>query len=52
MKKTVIIAAAGVGSRLGAGKPKCLVETNGHFIKELAKYVEKIFHKAQALSSY
>ena len=34
MKKTVIIAAAGVGSRLGAGKPKCLVEANGHFIFE------------------
>jgi len=34
VKKTVIIAAAGVGSRLGAGKPKCLVEANGHFIFE------------------
>lgn len=34
MKKTVIIAAAGVGSRLGAGIPKCLVEVNGHAIFE------------------
>lgn len=34
MKKTVIIAAAGVGSRLGAGIPKCLVEVNGHPIFE------------------
>ena len=34
MKKTVIIAAAGRGSRLGAGIPKCLVEINGHAIFE------------------
>lgn len=34
MKKTVIIAAAGVGSRLGAGIPKCLAEVNGHAIFE------------------
>lgn len=34
MKKTVIIAAAGRGSRLGAGIPKCLVEVNGHPIFE------------------
>lgn len=34
MKKTVIIAAAGRGSRLGAGLPKCLVEVNGHAIFE------------------
>lgn len=34
MKKTVIIAAAGRGSRLGAGIPKCLVEVNGHAIFE------------------
>lgn len=34
MKKTVIIAAAGKGSRLGAGIPKCLVEVNGHAIFE------------------
>lgn len=34
MKKTVIIAAAGRGSRLGAGTPKCLVEVNGHAIFE------------------
>ena len=34
MKKTVIIAAAGVGFRLGAGIPKCLVEVNGHAVFE------------------
>lgn len=34
MKKTVIIAAAGVGSRLGAGIPKCLVEVGGHTVFE------------------
>ena len=34
MKKTVIIAAAGIGSRLGAGIPKCLVEIMGHPIFE------------------
>lgn len=34
MKKTVIIAAAGVGSRLGAGIPKCLVEVCGHAVFE------------------
>ncbi len=34
MKKTVIIAAAGIGSRLGAGIPKCLVEVRGHAIFE------------------
>lgn len=34
MKKTVIIAAAGRGSRLGAGMPKCLVEVYGHAIFE------------------
>lgn len=34
MKKTVIIAAAGVGSRLGAGIPKCLVEVGGHAVFE------------------
>lgn len=34
MKKTVIIAAAGMGSRLGAGKPKCLVEVGGHAVFE------------------
>lgn len=34
MKKIVIIAAAGVGSRLGAGLPKCLVAVNGHAIFE------------------
>ena len=30
MKKIVVIAAAGVGSRLGFGMPKCLVEVKGH----------------------
>lgn len=34
MKETVIIAAAGVGSRLGAGIPKCLVEVGGHAVFE------------------
>lgn len=34
MKKTVVIAAAGKGSRLGAGLPKCLIEVNGHAVFE------------------
>ncbi len=34
MKKIVVIAAAGKGSRLGAGKPKCLIEVNGRAIFE------------------
>lgn len=34
MKKTVIIAAAGKGCRLGAEIPKCLVGVNGHAIFE------------------
>lgn len=34
MKKVIVIAAAGKGSRLGAGKPKCLIEVNGHAIFE------------------
>lgn len=34
MKKTVVIAAAGVGSRLGAGIPKCLAEVCGHAVFE------------------
>ena len=34
MKKIVVIAAAGVGSRLGFGMPKCLVEVKGHRIFE------------------
>lgn len=34
MKKTVIITAAGMGSRLGAGLPKCLIEVGGHRIFE------------------
>lgn len=32
--KHVVIAAAGLGSRLGLGKPKCLVEINGQPILE------------------
>lgn len=46
MKKTVIIAAAGVGSRLGAGRPKCLVEVNGHAIFE---YQLRAFHWADEI---
>ncbi|MDE7244673.1 MAG: NTP transferase domain-containing protein [Oscillospiraceae bacterium] len=34
MKKTVVIAAAGVGSRLGASLPKCLIKAAGHTIFE------------------
>ena len=34
MKKTVIIAAAGNGSRLGGKLPKCLVQVGGHAIFE------------------
>lgn len=34
MKKIIVIAAAGKGSRLGAGIPKCLIEVNGHAIFE------------------
>jgi len=34
VKKIVIIAAAGKGSRLGAEIPKCLVKVNGHAIFE------------------
>lgn len=34
MKKVVVIAAAGKGSRLGAGKPKCLIEVNNHALFE------------------
>lgn len=34
MRKIVIIAAAGIGSRLGAGMPKCLVQVNGHAVFE------------------
>lgn len=46
MKKTVIIAAAGRGSRLGAGIPKCLVEVNGHAIFE---YQLMAFHWADEI---
>lgn len=46
MKKTVIIAAAGKGSRLGAGLPKCLVEVNGHAIFE---YQLRAFHWADEI---
>lgn len=46
MKKTVVIAAAGVGSRLGAGIPKCLVEVNGHPIFE---YQLRAFHWADEI---
>lgn len=34
MKKTVIIAAAGSGTRLGAGIPKCLIKIGGRAIFE------------------
>lgn len=34
MKKTVIIAAAGSGTRLGAGVPKCLIKIGGRAIFE------------------
>ena len=34
MKKIIVIAAAGKGSRLGAGKPKCLIEVCGRAIFE------------------
>lgn len=32
--KRVVIAAAGIGKRLGRGKPKCLIEVGGHPIFE------------------
>ena len=45
--KNVVIAAAGMGTRLGAGKPKCLIEVNGKTLLEyqlaLLKDVENIF---------
>lgn len=40
MKKAVVIAAAGEGSRLGSGLPKCLVDVGGHKIFE---YLLKAF---------
>lgn len=46
MKKKVIIAAAGRGSRLGAGIPKCLVEVYGHAIFE---YQLRAFHWADEI---
>lgn len=46
MKKTVVIAAAGKGSRLGAGLPKCLVEVYGHAIFE---YQLRAFHWADEI---
>lgn len=46
MKKTVIIAAAGKGNRLGAGLPKCLIEVNGHAIFE---YLLKAFEWADEI---
>ena len=45
--KNVVIAAAGTGTRLGMGKPKCLIKVNGKSILEyqleLLKDVENIF---------
>ena len=45
--KNVVIAAAGMGTRLGAGKPKCLIEVNGKTLLEyqlaLLKDVENVF---------
>ena len=45
--KNVVIAAAGMGTRLGLGKPKCLIEVNGKTLLEyqlaLLKDVENIF---------
>lgn len=46
MKKIVIIAAAGMGSRLGAGLPKCLIEVGGHAIFE---YQLKVFEWADEI---
>lgn len=45
--KNVVIATAGMGTRLGAGKPKCLIEINGKTILEyqldLLRSVENVF---------
>ena len=45
--KNVVIAAAGMGTRLGFGKPKCLISVNGRTILEyqldLLKNVENVF---------
>lgn len=40
MKKTVVIAAAGLGSRLGKGIPKCLVDVAGY---PIIKYQLDVF---------
>ena len=45
--KNVVIAAAGMGTRLGFGRPKCLIQVNGRTILEyqldLLKSVENVF---------
>ena len=45
--KNVVIAAAGMGTRLGIGKPKCLIEINNKAVLEyqldLLKEVENVF---------
>ena len=45
--KNVVIAVAGMGTRLGAGKPKCLVKVNGKTLLEyqlaLLEKVENVF---------
>ena len=45
--KNVVIAVASMGTRLGAGKPKCLIEVNGKTLLEyqlaLLKGVENVF---------
>lgn len=45
--KNVVIAAAGMGTRLGIGKPKCLLEINDKALLEyqldLLKDIKNIF---------
>ena len=45
--KNVVIAVAGMGTRLGVGKPKCLIKINGKTLLEyqlsLLKNVENVF---------
>lgn len=45
--KNVVIAVAGMGTRLGMGKPKCLIEINGRTLLEyqlsLLKEIENVF---------
>ena len=45
--KNVVIAVAGMGTRLGAGKPKCLINVNGKALLEyqlaLLEKVENVF---------